>query len=160
MLKKLGRLGCPFLMLLMGWGFSANAQNAVKMIQAGNQETIFMLSAQPQVSIDGSSLVIETNNEKVTCNVAGGVNFEFVDSDSTAVEEIAAESSLFKISPEVVEGYNLAPDSQVMIFDIAGKCLKSVYTDPKGFVSINVADLPSGVYVFNSKDKNFKFYKK
>ena len=160
MIKGIGRQVCLFVMSCICCWIPASAQNAVKMIQNGNQETIFMLSSTPKVTIEGEYLAVETDLDKITCDLKGGVRFEFIESDNTALEEIEAQLPVFKVNKEFIVAYNLTPLSPVNVYDVAGKSLISVKTDESGYLNISTTDLPAGVYVFNSKDKNFKFYKK
>lgn len=159
MFKRISKLSCLMLMLLAG-AFPTFAHNAVKMIHPDNKETIFLLSSQPKVSIENSSLVVESDENKVTCELNGSVRFEFLDAKESAIDEVATESLVFKVDNQAVEGGNMTPNSPVAIYDLSGKTLKAAQTDEAGYIRIDIYDLPKGVYIFNSIDKNFKFYKK
>ena len=159
MSKNFSLLSCLFGMLLF-CGVSASAKNAVMMTQSDNTEIVFLLSAQPKVSMQGTDVVVETAKETVTCPVADGVSFKFVDYDDASVKGLEADNVAFKVSQTAIEGFNLKPNSSVAILDLAGKTLKASSTDGAGYVNLNISDLIPGVYLFNSVDKNFKFYKK
>lgn len=156
MLKKLGALAA----LLLACSWSAEAQNAVKMTQADGEEVIFLLSDTPSVSFDDDSIVVTCNDEKITCDLTGGISFEFINFENSSVESIESVTPVFKVNNSFIEAANLIPGSPVIISDLSGKIMYSSYIDANGYVYVTVEDYPAGVYIFNSKDKNFKFYKK
>ncbi|MCH5241049.1 MAG: T9SS type A sorting domain-containing protein [Muribaculaceae bacterium] len=163
MLKKIGIFTCSFL-LAFGSSLTAQAQNAVKMIPGAttgeDKEIIFLLRDTPTVTFDDDAIVVECNDEKVVCNLQGGVSFEFIAFDEASVDAVESDSTVIKINQLFIGAYNLSPDTPVVISDLSGKILSSSKTDPHGHIYVSLYDFPTGVYIFSSKDKNFKFYKK
>lgn len=160
MFKRIGKKSIFLWMTLLCCFIPGKAQDAVKMIQSDGQETIFMLSQKPTVSMNGSSILIETENESVSCQIEDGIRFEFVNYGSNSLESLVENTPVFKVSQETIEAEGLTPAIPVAIYDITGKLVKSSQTDSSGNVSLNISDLSSGVYIFNSVNKNFKFYKR
>ena len=160
MFKTLYKYALGAIALLMCGILPASAQNAVKMTESGGKSTIFMLSQQPKVYISSGFITIETLTDKVECDTADGVTFEFLDYDNAGIEEIGAESPIFKIGNDYLEAWNIKPFSRMEIYDVAGKKLGGATSDANGYVSVSIANLPAGIYIINSTDKNFKFYKK
>ena len=148
------------LLIVFGFWFSASAQNAVKMIGSNGNETIFLLTSHPKVSIEQSSLLIESDLEKITCDIDDGVRFEFTNYEEAAVNEINSEIPVFKISQAFIEGDNLLPGSDILLYDMKGSLLKSLKVAADGHISIDISDLQEGVYVINSSVKKFKLYQR
>ena len=138
----------------------AVAQNAVKMIPSEGQEIVFMLSDSPRVTIEENSIIIESEKEKVTCEILKGVRFEFVDSDNAGIESVEINTAIFKVTNDFIEASRLKPRENVRVVDIGGKILRNLSTDSSGYIKMDISDLPKGVFIFSSKDKKFKFYKK
>lgn len=136
------------------------AQNAVKMIQVNSQESIFYLIDKPSVTFEGDAIVVEAKDNKVTCELVGGVTFEFVTVDNASVDSFENDIPIFKVNNNFIEAFNLTPISIIIISDLSGKTLLSTKTDAKGHIYIETESFPAGIYIFSSKDKNFKFYKK
>lgn len=147
------------LMSLFGF-IPMSAQFAVKMIPAEGEETTFLLSHHPKVSMAEEGLIIETDQDRVECEIGEGVRFEFIEDYETAVKNIETGMPAFKFDGQGISGYNIQPSSDVMIFDVSGKVMKSSRTDADGNFYISLSGLPEGVYILNSVDKKFKFIKK
>lgn len=156
---KSGRIFLVSAILSSGLTLSAVAQNAVKMT-SGDDVAYFMLSDQPSVTIEDNSIVVQTENEKVSCDLAGGVKFEFANVENNSVDRIETDAPVFKINPGFIEGYNLSGASRFEVADLSGKVLKNGKADESGYLYVSISELPGGIYIFNSKDKKFKFYKK
>ena len=161
MFKKLGTYAGSIMMALaFGWALPAQGQNAVKMIQGDSKETIFMLSDTPTVTFEEDTIVVECRKEKVSCELEGCVKFEFITYNNASVDSVVKESPVFKVNQNNIEAFNLSPLEMVRITDLSGKTVFSSKTDINGHIYIETGNYPSGVYIFFSKDKNFKFYKK
>lgn len=145
--------------LFMMWVLPGYAQDAVKLIHPDDGETVFMLNSHPKVSIAGDVVVMETDVDRVEYDYVDGMKIKFYDSTG-AVESITTEGPVFSVGHESVEGQNLAPGQAVAVYDISGKKLRGATVGADGRVEVSTSDLGSGVYIFHSKDKNFKFYKK
>lgn len=160
MLNFLGRKSCILGLLFLCSGLAASAQNSVKMIESNGKETIFQLAENPKVSISDKNLLIETSNDKVTCAIGEGVRFQFLLADAGVGEVSADNTPVFKISQVAVEASGITASSPVTVYDMAGKIVKATQSDSNGCATVNISDLPAGVYIFKTIDKNFKFYKK
>ena len=137
------------------------AFNAVKMTHP-DKESIFLLSSNPKVSMADKTVVITSDaGDKIELDQNGKTaKFEFIDTSSTSIEEVGIDAAIFNINQSSIEGRNLTVGSTVEIYDISGKKISTNRVDETGFVNISLSELPKGVYLFNSIDKNFKFYKK
>lgn len=155
LIKTFGSLG----LLIAGSSF-ISAHNAVKITEPDNKETFILLNTNPKVYMENSSLVLVTENDKVVFEKMHGMCFELVNHDINGIEGIWADYVTFKVSSVCIEGFNLIPSHQVFINDITGKTMTTTNTDESGYVNISITDFPTGIYILNSKDKSFKFYKK
>lgn len=136
------------------------AHNAVKVIQEGEEDVIFLLCDHPKVYFSDSTFIIETELDKVEYEGDKGTRFEFLDYDLNSVGETWLATPIFFFGEDILEGRNMTPNSRCAITSLSGGVLKTSWTDNSGTFLINISDLNSGVYIFSSKDKNFKFYKK
>lgn len=155
------RIKCLLAMALCtGCFVTTQAYNAVKLIEANNKETVFMLQSKPRVTSSEEGLVVSTDKEKLIYDYSDGIRFEFCDYDINAVESFMEDTSAFSITQDLIQGFNLKPGTMLNLVDLAGKNIKTVKVNPAGEVVVNISELPAGVYLLNSTDKNFKFYKK
>ena len=159
MFKRISRQ--PLVMALLALCcLPVSAQNAVKMIESNGEETVFLLSTHPKVSLSQSVLEIKTDTDEITCDIDEGVRFELIDFEDASVNDIEEDKPVFKVSKERVEAFNLKPGSDVKLYDLTGKIMESVKTDSTGHAALDISVLPDGIYIINSSNRNFKFYKK
>ena len=146
--------------LLLGSFFTISAYNAVKFTDGDSKETIFMLKDRPKVTHDTSAIIIETDKDHISFDFIEGSRFDFIDYEDSGIESLTDEISIFKINNGQIEGQNLKPNTRVFITDISGKIISSAVTDQSGKFIITTEGFNSGVYIFNSNAKNFKFIKR
>lgn len=155
--KVLINLGISVIFLLAAGQLKAH--DAVKLIDSNNKETIFMLHDLPKARIDESKLIIETDRERLICNIETGARIEFIDTNA-GINGILPDSFVFSLGGNGLDCQNLKPGSKVYLCDLAGKIITSKEVDSTGAVTIDTTTLPAGVYIFNTNEKSFKFYKK
>lgn len=146
--------------IILAGGIAANAHNAVKFTQADTNETIIMLKEHPRVSMNDGFIRLVTDSDVVEYPLNESAIFEFIDFDDAGIGSISNDTVIFRIDQNNLEAFNLRSRSQVVVTDISGKPVIKAFTDDTGSVTIRISDLAPGIYVFNSIDKNFKFYKK
>lgn len=151
----------PVVLVFLFTGY-ASAQNAVKMTSSDGTETIFLLSGHPSVSLADNILTITTDTNNASLEFNGNYTFQFCDytPDNTGVDAIQKDLPVFKVSSDILEGFNLNSGANVNIYDLSGKKITVATADANGYVSIDVARFPNGVYVVKAKANNFKFYKR
>ncbi|MCH5239666.1 MAG: T9SS type A sorting domain-containing protein [Muribaculaceae bacterium] len=137
-----------------------NAQNAVKMSADNGRELIFMLSSHPSAFFQSDALVIETDQERIVFDDSAVVSFQFVDVDDTSVDTIDSPEIIFKIYPNLMEIFNLKPASDVKIYDLSGKLIKSMKASASGNISYDISNLAPGCFIVKTFVNNFKFFKK
>ena len=119
-----------------------------------------MLKEHPKVLAGGNVIQILTDKDKITYDVDGSVIFEFIDHADAGVNGIREDAVTFDFSGGTLECHNLKANSPIYISDIAGRIMMHKQTDESGYLFIDTTSLTPGVYIFNSQEKTFKFYKK
>lgn len=161
MTSTIKKIILPVVMVFLFTGY-ATAQNAVKMTSPAGIETIFLLSGHPSVSLADNVLTVTTDSNTTQLEFNGNYTFQFCDytPDDTGVDAIQKDLPVFKVSSDILEGFNLNSGADVNIYDLSGKKITGATADANGYVSIDVARFPTGVYVVKAKANNFKFYKR
>lgn len=149
----------PGLFLLLS-ALPMSGHNAVKLIDKDSKETIFMLSDHPRVTFNDEIIVVRSAKEEISCDMADGTRFEFLDYDQNSIGSIPGEAVMINLTGNNLEGNLLAAGSPIRIANIAGQVFVATQTDDSGYFRISLENLAPGVYVFSSQEKIFKFYKK
>lgn len=158
-IKLSERMRSLSLMILCGIGI-AGAHNAVKLTAGDKIETIIILQEHPKVIVEEDILTLTTDSNIIEFDWSNGARFEFVDYEYSGISNPEVNGAVFSISPETLEGRCLTPGGLISVSDMNGKTIISTKAGEDGNVAIVISELPAGVYIFNSIDKKFKFYKK
>lgn len=158
MLKNVLKKLLLAIIVIGGYSINAYAQNAICLTDPQGEKLFFLLNEKPTISLGDNVLRITTVNESLGLEFNGTYVCEFCDYTS-GINEVESFIT-FKINDDALEGLNLKANSPVIISDLSGKVIKSQSSDGAGNVVISLSDIPSGIYIVNSPDKNFKFYKK
>lgn len=158
-IKKLLLTHCFIAGSLLG-AQNVSAHNAVKLTDGDLKETILLLSHGPIVSINGNVITVETDKERIECELEGNPRFEFLDYDDAGIDAPEYGSLTFHFDSNSLKGENLKPGTQVCIVDLSGRILTVKVADAMGSVNLDISTLPVGVYIFKTNDQIYKFYKK
>lgn len=144
---------------LFGCAFIGQAQNAIRLTDPAGQETVFLLSSNPKVTMEtDGSLLVTTDTQSISLE-ASTYRLEFIDSNAS-VKSIEGPAPVFNVSSDYLEASNLEAGCPVMIYDMQGRLVKSASADQNGSLYLSLSDLLKGIYVVNSNMNKFKFYKK
>lgn len=147
-------------LLILASVMAGKAHNAVKLTQTNAESVVLLLSDHPKIRLEGTKVNIVTDKEHFSYEFSDISKFEFIDYELNSITGIYGESFAMKWNNNIMEGHNLKPNSPVIIADLSGRIYSSVKTDNMGSFSINLIDLPTGVYLFSTSGHNFKFHKK
>lgn len=147
--------------LLFGWHAQVIAQSTelhAVVTMTNGQEQHFYLNEDDQFSFDGQDiLVISTQGSTTQLNLDDIRKIEFI--DVTGTQELQAGEPFFYPNPvnkTIVIG-NIENGQTVSIYSIEGRLLRQFKANANE--PIDLSDLPSGMYVLNTSDKNLKLLK-
>ena len=147
--------------ILLGWQHQVKAQSnelhAIVTLTNG-QEQDYFLTENDRFSFDGQeTLVINTQGSTSQINIDDIRKIVF--SSITGTEEIHVGEPFFYPNPvnkTIVIG-NIENGQTVSIYSIEGRLLRQFKANANE--PIDLSDLPSGMYVLNTSDKNLKLLK-
>lgn len=139
-----------------------HAQNAVKVIPEKGEPTVFLLKVHPKMTLGESSINITTDENKTGISFDANTyhSFEFATVDSNGIGSLTTDEASVTMSDEAILLNNFKPGTQVIINNLNGMTVKKFIVGSTGDAEISMADMPRGIYIFNSNQVKFKFNKK
>lgn len=137
------------------------AYEAIKVEEQDGRVLFYKLANHPKASFKDDGIHLKADDIEVIYPNSGTLTVTFVSSDeSNAIDDTVLDGAVFNVSNEAIEGSNLTPEKPVFVYDLNGILVASTSTDAEGSFFISLANLSQGLYIFNSDNTSFKFYKK
>jgi hypothetical protein len=129
-------------------------------------KVLYPLNEQPSIKYDGEgNYVVRTSRVEMEYPVADVRMFTLADTDNPrpdepmSIPDVSSDSG-FRFSDEAVSFSSLPQGSLVRIYNTSGVLIGSVKADESGSASINLIDLPQGVYIIKTENITHKIIKK
>lgn len=151
-------------MLIASTGLSAayaqETGKALKVQPVSGDAQFFMLASEPVITFADSKCKINSNDFSTEYEMADIEYAEIVDHTSGLEDEIKASLSVDLTDPAyaVIRGMNAG--SRVTLANLAGIVLANTAADSEGTATVELGQLPAGIYLISSNETNFKIYKK
>ena len=137
------------------------AYEAIKVEEQDGSVLFYKLANHPTTYFKDDGIHFKADDTEVIYPNSGTINITFVSSPETnAIDDTVLDGALFNVSNEAIEGSNLTPEKPVFVYDLNGILVASSSTDAEGSFFISLANLSPGLYIFNSDNTSFKFFKK
>ncbi len=122
----------------------------------------FALSDSPEMSFSDGNLVVACQGDELTTSLADVKDYTFVvEHVSTGINSIpvaegavASQQPTFSFRDAKING--LKAGARVGIYSINGTLVSNINADAQGAASINLNNLPKGVYILRTPNKSFK----
>lgn len=152
-----------FLFLFISIIIRAESGRLLIVETTGGVKISFALSENPELTFNGQSMIVTTNERSQQFDVYNIVQWYF-ENESTGIDTIKNYNKPigYGSSNEVIIVEGLTPASEIQIYSIDGRkqSLHDSYYDGDKFV-INISSLPKGVYIVSiNNQQSIKFYKK
>ncbi len=157
---KRTRLKIVSVLAMLCYCIGAWSQNATQQLvvwMKSGEKVRFSLLEEPRTSFEGNLLVITTNSSSVRYQLANVRRYTY-EGSFTRVNSMDAHDLMFVQTSDGVELRNVTRGTVVRLYNTAGVLLDSK-TSVGSTVSFSLSALPSGVYIVNINDQNFKISK-
>lgn len=155
----LSRLILFLILLGCRLGVKAQAVELHALVTLNNgQEQQYYLTEEDRFSFEGQeTLIINTQGSTVEIDIDDIRKIEFV--DVTGTKELQADSPFFYPNPvkKTLFLSNIEDGQTVSIYSLEGRLMRQFQA--KAHELVNLGDLPTGMYILNLGDKNFKLLK-
>lgn len=147
--------------MLLGWQHQAKAQSAelhAIVTLTNGQEQDYYLTENDIFYFDGQETLI-INAQGSTSQISINDIRKIVFSSITGTEEIQAGEPFFYPNPvkRTISIGNIDPGQQVSIYSMEGRLLRQFKANANE--QIDLSDLPAGMYILNTSNKNLKLLK-
>ena len=147
-----------FAIMLMVWGIAAHAVDYVGILVTlvDGSTVIVSFEENPVIKLQPDKLVVQTDVATTEFNRANVARFNYV-TDLSGIDAIAQEQFQIKNNGDALYFNNLPTDSEITLYSTEGKLLKRCAAT--GNYTINIADLPSGIYIVSVNGISTKIVK-
>lgn len=122
-------------------------------------EATFALCDKPVVSHQNGNLVVESSTGSMSTPLSDIAQWTFALSNINSIEEtpMANPQALYRFGQATISG--LPAGTRVGVYGIDGKALMQAVSDGEGHVSIDLGQLPNGVYILRTPHQSYKIKK-
>jgi hypothetical protein len=126
--------------------------------------TKFALTDVPVVSFDGYSIVVTAAGEVLKFDLIGVTNYAFSEKDvttgitNTTVDGSDVTKPSFKTGSAGFSG--LKSSSTILVYTISGNPVTAVKADVEGSATVDLSQLPKGIYIIKTPGKSYKIVNK
>ena len=126
-------------------------------------KTQFVLKDKPKVKIEGKNLRITSTRADVTFALSDVVNFTYVNTDPTGIDDLDKEASnptevSYKDGTLVLS--QLKQGASVAVYTADGKIVRELKAQRQGTFRLSLASLPKGVYIVKADTITYKIMKR
>jgi len=126
--------------------------------------TKFALTDVPVVSFDGDSIEVTAAGEVLKFDLIGVSGYTFSEEDVTTgvnsptVDAGDTTKPSFKAGSAGFSG--LKNGSTILVYTITGKAVAAVTADAEGNATVDLSQLPKGIYIIKTPGKSYKIVNK
>lgn len=115
----------------------------------------------PSATIEGADIVFNTDGAKVAYPMSDVEHLTFGKTEVSGIDNVAApeNSVAFALGGGRLECSGMSAGTRLDVFTIDGRMAVSSVASAAGEASVDISQLPSGVYIASGAGKSFKFIK-
>ena len=144
-------------LLAQSWDSTAKITQVV-VWNSDSTYTVYKCTDHPSVAVNETNLVITVNGTDVLFPANEVRKFTFDDEQLTVIEDVTTQGT-YEITQDAINVDNLKDGTILTIYDTNGRLIAQ-NKSANGTVSVNISNLPNGVYVVKAGNTNFKFLKR
>ncbi len=124
-----------------------------------NAQHMFVLADKPEVTFAGTDLVVTCENSTTTFALPDVIRFTYMNA-TDAVEEITKDQTQVNFKDGMIVVNGLKANATVAVYSIDGKLVARLTAQDAGTYSLNLSDLPTGVYIVKADCVTYKIAKR
>ena len=150
-------IGSTGRLLAQSWDSTAKITQ-VLVWNSDSTYTVYKCTDHPSVAVNETNLVITVNGTDVLFPANEVRKFTFAEDGQTAIEDVTTQGT-YEITQDAITVDNLKDGIVMTIYDTNGRLIAQSKS-ANGTVSVNISNLPNGVYIVKAGNTNFKFLKR
>ncbi len=124
-----------------------------------NAQHTFVLADKPEVTFEGTDLVVTCVSSTTTFALPDVIRFTYLNA-TDAVEEITKDQTKVNFKDGMIVVSGLKANATVAVYSIDGKLVARLTARDTGTYSLNLTDLPTGVYIVKADCVTYKIAKR
>lgn len=159
-MKKLLRFYVLLLALLLAVPLRA-ADNPVTLVvlTRDNAKHMFVLADKPNVTFEGEDLVVTCVNSTTTFALPDVIRFTYLYA-TDAVEELKADDTTVDFKDGMIVINQLKANATVAVYSVDGRLVRQFTACDSGSYSLDLGELPTGVYIIKADRVTYKIAKR
>lgn len=149
-LPFLQRVVAAALLLVAGTGWASAEPARLVIITKSGTVVEFLLADSPVITFQNNLLEVKGGGKEITVEADALGTFDFVPSENSGIDEIAADRSSFS---------GLRPGTAVEVYTPDGRCVATFKADGNGSASVGLGNLAPGYYIVRTPSASFKIKK-
>lgn len=159
-MKKLLRFYVLLLALLLAVPLRA-ADNPVTLVvlTRDNAKHMFVLADKPNVTFEGEDLVVTCVNSTTTFALPDVIRFTYLYA-TDAVEELKADDTTVDFKDGMIVINQLKANATLAVYSVDGRLVRQFTARDSGSYSLDLGELPTGVYIIKADRVTYKIAKR
>jgi hypothetical protein len=124
-----------------------------------NAQHMFVLTDKPEVTFEGTDLVVTCVNSTTTFALPDVIRFTYLNA-TDAVEELTADEAHVNFKDGMIVIDQLKAGATVAVYSVDGRLVRQLTARESGSYSVNLSELPTGVYVVKADRVTYKIAKR
>ena len=160
MMKLLKRILLLFALLVLAVPLRA-ADNPVTLVvlTRDNAQHMFVLADKPEVTFEGTDLVVTCVNSTTTFALPDVIRFTYLNT-TDAVEEISQNETQVNFRDGIIVVNGLKANAMVAVYSVDGRMVRQLKAHEDGNFSLDLNELPTGVYIVKADRVTYKIAKR
>lgn len=159
-MKKLLKLTLVLLALLLAVPLRAAVNPVTLAVQTrDNAKHMFVLADQPNVTFEGEDLVVTCVNSTTTFALPDVIRFTYLNA-TDAVEELKVDDTTVDFKDGVIVINQLKAGATVEVYSVDGRLVRQLKAHEGGNYSLDLGELPTGVYIIKADRVTYKIAKR
>ncbi len=160
-MKKLLQTTLLLLALLMSAVPLSAADNPVTLVvlTRDNAQHMFVLADKPEVTFEGTDLVVTCVNSTTTFALPDVIRFTYLNA-TDAVEEINKDETQVNFRDGMIVVNGLKANAAVTVYSVDGRLMRQLKAHEDGNYNLDLSELPTGVYIVKADRVTYKIAKR
>ena len=120
---------------------------------------MFVLADKPEVTFEGTDLVVTCVNSTTTFALPDVIRFTYLNA-TDAVEELKADETQVNFRDGMIVIDQLKANAVVAVYSVDGRLVKRLTAREGGSYSLDLSELPTGVYIVKADRVTYKIAKR
>ena len=141
-------------------GLAADLVATLVVLTKDNTTHQFVLADKPNVTFEGTNLVVTSDKATATFALSDVVRFTYVKSDVSGIDEIADTEAGVVYQDGVLVISQIQAGESVSVYALDGRMVQQLKASHSGTYRLSLASLPFGVYLVKTGTLTYKITKR